>query len=78
MCVLCYSEYTKTHGTRHILVSACFIVLTPFGGQIINNQEGIIKQIYDYSNNNNNNNNNDHDDDDNDDSGLIIIKVGRV
>ena len=36
-----------------------------FWGQIINNQERIIKQIYDYSNNNNNNNNNNTDNNNN-------------
>ena len=77
MCILRYSEITKTHGTTHIVVSACFIdCFNAFWGRTINNQERIIKQMYDYSDNdnNNNNNNNNNNDDDDDDDFIIIIK----
>ena len=78
MCTTLLRVYEDPWHCTYCSVSL-FHCFNTFWWQIINNQERIIKQIYDHSNNNdnnnnNNNNNNDDDDEDDDDDFIIIIK----
>ena len=66
MCTTLLRVYEDPWHCTYCSVSL-FHCFNTFWGQIINNKERIIKQIYDHSNNNDNNNNNNNDDDDDDD-----------
>ena len=66
MCTTLLRVYEDPWHCTYCSVSL-FHCFNTFWWQIINNQERIIKQIYDHSNNNDNNNNNNNNDDDDDD-----------
>ena len=77
MCTTLLRVYEDPWHCTYCSVSL-FHCFNTFWGQIINDKERIIKQIYDHSNNNDNNNNNDDDDDDDDDDDFIIIITEKL
>ena len=82
MCTTLLRVYEDTWHYTYCSVSL-FHCFNTFWGQIINNQERIIKQIYDYSNNNNHHHHHHHhhnhdDDDDDDDDDFIIISKEKL